>query len=260
MTPIILFRAGFGEAQEFEIAKKYFPMTRQRNAVPPNSLVIGRYSVLPYYKELEEDLKINGSQLLNSYSQHKWIANFDYYDTVKQYTFETWDDSQYIPDVPLVVKGRTNSRKGYWNTKMFAENKKTALEISFNLMEDPLIAEQGVIFRRYEPLVTYEIGINEQRFTNEWRFFFHKTDMLSYGYYWQNAMVIQTNLDPQAIALAKEIAEKVSEYANFFVLDLAEKKSGGWVLVEINDGEMSGLSENDPDMLYSNLRKSIDKG
>ena len=52
----------------------------------------------------------------------------------------------------------------------------------------------------------------------------------------------------------------MSEYANFFVLDLAEKKSGGWVLVEINDGEMSGLSENDPDMLYSNLRKSIDKG
>ena len=262
MNPIVLFRAGFGDEGEAELSGKYFPTTLQRNAVPENSLVIGRYSVLPYYRELQEDLKLKKSALINSYAQHRWIADFDYYDTIKEYTFETWFESHLLPDdgTQFVVKGRTNSRKGYWNTKMFAKDRRTAFMLSSELLEDPLISEQGIIYRRYTPLVTYEIGINEQRFTNEWRFFFHKNDLLSYGYYWQNADVLQKNLDPKAIELAKEIATKVSEHVNFFVLDLGEKESGGWVLIEINDGQMSGLSDNDPETLYSNLKKSMDKG
>ena len=138
MKPIVLFRNGFGDDHELEVVKKTLPFTQQRGAVPADSLVIGRYSVLPYYRELEEDLKLVNSHLINSYRQHRWIADFDYYETVKEYTFETWFDSQYLPkdDTQYVVKGRTNSRKGYWNTKMFAKDRRTAIALSSELLED----------------------------------------------------------------------------------------------------------------------------
>lgn len=259
MKPLVLYRADAENQNEYFVAQKYFETTKQRNAVPENSLVVARYSCLPYFRELEEDLKIKGSRLINNYRQHQWIANFDYYDVVKDYTFETWFEGQDLPEgIPLVVKGRTNSKKGWWNTKMFCENKQVAILTAMELRQDPLIGEQGVIYRRYEPLVTYEIGINEQRFTNEWRFFFYKNELLSYGYYWSHADDIKQIIDPKAIELAKEIATKCSEHVNFFVLDLAEKESGGWVLVEINDGQMSGLSENDPDRLYANLKLEME--
>lgn len=40
-------------------------------------------------------------------------------------------------------------------------------------------------------------------------------------------------------------------------MDIAQKEDGGWVVVELNDGSMSGLSCIDPDELYNNLLKEI---
>jgi hypothetical protein len=260
MNPIVLFRADSENHKEYPVLSKYFEATKLRNAVPENRTVIGRYSCLPYYKELEEDLALKNSKLINSYKQHRWIANFDYYDIVAPYTFETWFDSEHLPDdgTQFVVKGRTNSRKAYWKDKMFAENKRTAILTAISLREDPLINEQGIIYRRYTPLVTYEVGLNGLPFTNEWRFFFYKKQVLSYGYYWTMADDLPKDIHPDGIEFAKKVAELVADHVNFFVLDVAEKKEGGWVLVEINDGQMSGLSENDPETLYANLKKEID--
>lgn len=58
MKPVMLFRQDRETYDEIQIARKYFEVYERRNLIPDNSLVIGRYSVLPYYKELEEDLKV----------------------------------------------------------------------------------------------------------------------------------------------------------------------------------------------------------
>lgn len=68
----------------------------------------------------------------------------------------------------------------------------------------------------------------------------------------------KTSLDPQALELASEIAQIASQRTNFFVLDLAKTKAGKWILIEMNDGQMSGLSENNADELYANLAKAIE--
>ena len=36
-------------------------------------------------------------------------------------------------------------------------------------------------------------------------------------------------------------------------IDVAQTESGEWIVVELNDGQMSGLSENNPEVLYKNL-------
>lgn len=261
-SPVILFRNDGKSQEELDAASKYFPIVNTRSQVIKNSLVIGRYSVLPYYYELCQDLAFNNSRLINSYEQHNWITSFDYYHDLKSYTPKTWDDTNFYsaPDGEFVVKGRTNSKKHKWNSLMFAENKVEAAKVANRLMEDMAIAEQGIVYRRYVPLKTYEVGLHGLPFTNEWRFFFYKNRKLGFSYYWTGCTEHRGNLNRDGINFVSEVASIVSAHCNFFVLDIAEKEDGGWILIEINDGQMSGLSDVQPNELYKNLRKVIEKG
>lgn len=254
----ILYRTNLSNKEELVSAKKYFSVVQNRTAIQPASQVVGRYSVLPFYRELEEDLLILGSRLINSYREHCYIANFDYYWDLLELTPATYFNLSDIPDWggPFVVKGRTNSRKLNWNSQMFARNKSEAINIALDLLQDSLISEQGVIVRDYCPLVKLEEGLNGLPVVNEWRLFFYKETIISYGHYWQNFTDITLPLFTQeALNFAQDIAKKVSSYTSFYVLDIAEKADGGWTLIEVNDGQMSGLNGQDPDLFYRNLKE-----
>lgn len=262
---VCLFRDDQSNREEYEVAQKYLNTVNRRSLVPDDSLVIGRYSVLPYYKELEDDLKNRGSQLVNSYRQHRYIADFEWYEDLKDLTFRTWTS---MVDVPLnvqkfVVKGKTNSRKFDWNTMMYADNRTDALSIAFNLYKDPLIGQQDIIFREYVPLETFEIGINGMPMTNEWRVFFYKGWCVANGFYW-SIMDDMSKVDYYSFFcqdggfnLALQASRLMKDKANFYAIDVAKKADGGWIVVEVNDGQMSGLSTIEPERFYSNLAYSI---
>lgn len=259
MKPVILFRASLAEEEELLTAKKYFEVVEQRNSIK-DSYVIGRYSTLPYYKELEEDLKVNNSILVNSYEQYNWIANFDWYEQLEEFTFKTWFSAVELPDDgQFVVKGRTNSRKQHWDTKMYAKSKGDAIEIGWKLSQDSLIGSQGIVYRKFEKLVTYETGINGLPFTNEWRCFFYKGQLVSYGYYWSIADKTKEKeeLPKEALDFVQKVADIAKNHVNAFVLDIAQKENGDWVLVEVNDFQMAGLSCINYDDFYSSLAELI---
>ncbi len=258
MTPTILFRKTYNEQEEFDAACKHMRVVESRCECR-DALVIGRYSVLPFYHELERDLKHHGSRLINSYEEHRWIADFQYYDVLKDYTFETWDERSFpfskYPG-PFVVKGRTNSKKHQWGSHMYAQDRTAAIEVASLLYQDPLIGQQGLLYRKYEPLVCFERGLNELPFTNEWRCFFLGDTLLAHGYYWSEADVVDRVIAPEGLEFVRQVASLVKDHVSFFVLDIAEKESGGWILVEVNDAQMSGLSMIEPDVLYSNLARA----
>lgn len=264
MKPIILFRQSVVEKEELEIANKHFETTFSRVNLE-NRLVIPRYSALPFYKELEADIKAQGSKLINSFAEHNYIANFDYYHDINENKINTPLSYFDLMSVPknlngYVIKGRTNSNKHQWNKKMFAKNYEDLKKMYFETLENsPLLSDQGIIIREYIPLKTFEIGINDLPFTNEWRFFFYKKDILSYGYYWSSADNIpkKESLPPEAIKFAEEMAEIMSQTCTFFVIDIAETHEGKWIMIEANDGQQSGLSENLAEELYSNLLKKV---
>lgn len=259
MQPIILFRKSLAEENEFEICQEYFITHEQRSKVPYAHKVIGRYSVLPYYKELENDLKEINCSLINTYKQHKWIANFEWYDFLKQFTPESWTDhniSEASKNISFIVKGATNSKKHQWNTKCFAQNRIEALRIAGELKQDSLIGSQEIIYRKYIPLETYEIGINDIPFTNEWRFFFYEDKLVTYGYYWSIASKIPGKIENEGLRFAEYLAKYISSrnLATFYVLDIAKTEDGNWILIEINDGQCSGLSCCDTNVFYKNLK------
>lgn len=260
MKPVILFRKDLDSEAELEVAKKYITCVEYRSQVPSDSLVVGRYSVLPYYRELEVDLTNIGSQLINSRREHGWIADFDYYEDLKDFTFPTWHEKDFPYsgyDGPVVIKGRTNSRKHQWSTKMFAEDRAAAIRVASELANDPFIGPQGLIYRKYIPLKTYELEpISNLPITNEWRLFFYKERLITYGYYWSIAsdeVLAKVKLSKDGLDFANIVAKEAASHVNFFVLDIAEKEEGGWILVEVNDGQQSGLSMNNPFCLYDTL-------
>jgi len=255
----LLTRFDIDTEEEEKFASEIFEnCVSSRMQVPANSLVIGRYSVLPFYNELEKDLNFINSKLINNFSQHKFIADIEkWYPIVEDISPKTWFSRwDLIPEGKYVVKGKTNSRKFKWNTHMFADCKQNLQKVINRLYDDAFISEQGICVREYVPLKTYDIGMNGMPFTNEWRLFFLGNELVSYGYYWSiYERENPEDLPKEAIDFAQMAAKRVSEHTNFFVLDIAQKEDGEWILIEINDGQMSGLSTIDPSSFYKNLLK-----
>jgi hypothetical protein len=263
VTPIILFRDDLDTENERAIASDYLPITSYRSRIPPDSLVIGRYSVLPFYRELERELADSGSRLINSHTEHEWIADVMAWGApggaLDGLTPRSWSEWGRLPEGAYVVKGRTNSRKHQWNTRMFAPTKADIPEIASHLLDDALLIEQGIVVREYIPLRKLGEGLNGLPISNEWRTFWIRTDqgvaLLGRGFYWgSHAELLPLASYPMAAAeLAREAAVRVVPHAAFFVLDVAETADGRWIVIEVNDGQMSGLSMVEADVLYDSL-------
>lgn len=264
----ILFSTEFKTEEEEKIASKFFNVYKSRMEVPPNSLIIGRYSVLPYYKELEYDLNIKNSKLINSYKEHLYVAELmNYIEDLKEMTPKTWSSLEEVPyniDHPLVLKGSTNSKKFLWNTHMYAEDRSSAVKVMLNLMNDSLIGQQQIRVRKYEPLVTFEIGAGGYPITKEFRFFVLDGKIISGGYYWSPFYddLLETHKNELSIEnipkdFLNEAIRRVKDNIRFFAIDVAQKIDGNWIVIEINDGQMSGLCMNEPQILYENLKKVI---
>jgi hypothetical protein len=255
VKPTILFRTYTDNIDEYNVARRHFNVTKLRTNCK-DSPIICRYSALPYYQEVESDLANMGCTLINSWEQHKWVADFEWYEVLKGFTPETWDDYTFpfcSYTGPFIVKGRTNSRKFEWDELMFAKDKRAALNIGAELMKDPYIGTQGIIYRKYIPLETFEIGIYNLPFTNEYRIFFLYDNIVAHGYYWSIAENTNHHLDNAGLEFAKQIGAIIRPHVNFFAIDIAKTVDGQWILIEINDGQQSGLSEINIDQFYKQL-------
>jgi len=262
----VYFRSNVDNLEELlECAKQFktVPCRTKLDGAAVDPTVICRYSALPFNRELEEDLINLGLRPINSSHEHSYIANMDWIHDLNGMTFPTWDRLNEVPgDFPLIVKGRTNSKKFEWNTKMYAATKRRAAEIAAELYNDPLLGPQGLVFRKYVPLKTYEIGVNDMPMTNEWRCFFLGENLVDAGFYWsiidELGHIDRESFDNGGLQLAMEAAKIVAVNARFFVIDVAQGEDGKWWVVEINDGQMSGLSTIPEDRFYQNLRIALE--
>ncbi len=267
MNLVFLFRNSYETQEELDVLTELAPTAtfQSRTLIPPNSLVIGRFSVLPFYKELEEDLKVNNSKLINTYSEHLYIADMqNWYQDLKELTPHTWFSLQsYLSDHyegPVVLKGATNSKRELWRTHMFAANKDEARQVYFNLMDDSLIKTQNVYIRKFEKLVKYCDNIVGMPIVKEFRFFVLNQHLLCGGYYWGNFIEEAGNPKETEVPIEflHKIIKKINNKNNFYSIDVAQKETGEWMVVELNDGCCSGTNSIDPRKLYSAIIKQTE--
>lgn len=265
MEPIILFRGDLDNMDELDAAKKHFPVTLTRLDINRQELVIGRYSVLPFYRELEFDITRKGAKLVNSFREHRYVADvMSWANDLEEMTPSTWLRPEDAPKhCALVLKGATNSKKFQWDTDMFAPDFKTAMEIYGRLQDDSLIGTQDIYLRRYVPLRRLDTGPRGLPISEEYRFFVLNGQVVGSGFYWSSyAHLVTPEITPAAVPpqFLEEAISRVKDRVPFFVMDIARTEDNDWIVIELNDGQMSGLSEVDPDTLYANMRKVLDVG
>ena len=259
---IILYRGQDFEKEELDSAHQFFECTDRRPEIQDGDLVIGRYSLWPFYMDQAKDIEYVGAKLINNYQQHRYIADLqNYVVDLRELTPRTWRDITDLPDKgSFVLKGETNSRKSNWKRDMFAADKKAAIEVYGRLMDDSLIGTQNIYIRRYEPMVTYMEGVNGMPITKEFRFFVAYRQILCGGYYWQN-YIDELPEKPDSNEVPKEflreVIERIGDQSNFYTIDVGISISGKPFVVELNEGQQAGLSCNDPFEMYKSLDKAI---
>lgn len=263
MEYFIYYRRSLMDSDELVAAKKYFTCVDLLSDIKPGAIVVPRYSLYPFASDQCKEILNIGSKPINSFEQHLYIADLqNYVMDLGDLTPKTWFNLHEIPENgPFVVKGETNSKKSNWLKNMFANNKREAIEVQSRLLDDTLINQQKIYVRQYVPLVQYFTGIGGIPITKEFRFFIAYGEILAGAYYWQN-YVDDIENPPSVDEVPKEflqkVINKVGNKSNFYVIDVAQTQSSDWIVVELNCGMQSGLSCNDPDTLYKNLKLALE--
>lgn len=259
----IYYRSSLTPTDEIEAIGKYFPGSK---TVPTGfdygDLVIGRYSVLPFYKDQERTLKEQGQRLINSTLNHLYISQSQYIKDLGKWTSRTWwSPEEMMSDKcytgPYVVKGVTNSKKFNWSTHMFAKDKAAAMDVYCRLQQDSLIGEQQIIFKEFLKFEVLDQSVGDAPpIINEWRVFVLRSEIVAQGFYWASYPEAQM----QAVAPDPAFLQTVISRINvpFYAVDVARDVDGKWWVVEVNDGQMSGLSTIDPDQFYKRLAERAD--
>jgi len=266
---VIYYRESLFEEELEAALEAGFVCESRLTRLLPTDTVLLRYTTLPFAKDVHADLLTIGCKLVNGLSDHEFMADlFKWYKLLKDYTPKTYNQYQMakLPEGSYVVKGCTNSKKAYWNTHMYAPNKASVGKIFGNLVDDSLIGNQEIAIREFVPLKTYMLGINDMPVTSEYRYFFFEDGIIARGFYWQN---YADELDPEAIknpeerfalkALLNVITDKMWDHmkVSFYCVDIAQTADGNWMIVEINDGTMAGLSCINPKEFYGNLYEEL---
>lgn len=273
MRIVLYYRHGYEDMldAEMEALRANFLVTDDLDQIQAGDLVLCRFSLMPFAEALEEEIKARGAQLVHSVNAHDFIADMrEWYPLLGDLTPRTWFDDNVEDNGPFFVKGITNSIKSNWSS-CFASNLEDLARVMHEQSQNALMAAQPYAIRKFVPLVNYgkdpETGAP---LTEEYRVFVFQGQILSSGFYWQsriqeiteycaknNLAMPDTDSVPQDVV--ESIANLIGDRADYMVIDIGRTITGEWIVIELNDATMSGLSANDPWKLYANLRQAIER-
>jgi hypothetical protein len=114
---------------------------------------------------------------------------------------------------------------------------------------------EGLVFREFvefEPLVVH--SKSGMPLTKEFRLIFVDGRLICSLNYWEEGDYAGAT-PPEG--LFAEVAQRVR--SRFFTMDVAQRKDGEWMIVELGDGQVAGLPENaDVEQFYQRLRKAVE--
>lgn len=236
--------------------------------IKPGQTVIPRFRSIPFGLELEKEVIFKGATLINSYREHRQVADIGFWAdelatqglTVPAYNTNNLRLDK-LPEQAWFVKGETNSLKNRWFECCYAETTSDLPRIIANNQADTYIGHQNIYVRPYVEFRKIGDAVDGRPVFNERRCFVYKNQVLSTADYWSSFPEYATPaLDEEKFKTMLDRTVKATiQYATFRVLDFAELPNGEWLMVEINDGCMSGLSDNQPADVWGGLLKAFSK-
>lgn len=166
---------------------------------------------------------------------------------------EIIDMLKYFNEEPIIVKDYVKSRKHEWYKSCYIENSEeteNAIQVIDNFIkgqgED---LNQGIVLRKFVELES--IGFHEKSgmpISNELRLFIFNYKVVCTIGYWDGK---DMNEYPEFVDQILHEFKNIK--SNFFTVDIAKKSNGEWIIMELGDGQVSGLQEYDIKNFYIKL-------
>jgi hypothetical protein len=161
-------------------------------------------------------------------------------------------------DGPIVVKDFVKSRKHEWADAFFIRSASDLPEV--DRVVSNFVSRQGediaggLVFREFVELDT--VGTHPSSglaLGREYRLFFLDRELLASGRYWEEVEYDDDFEVDQFAEIARSIASR------FFSMDVARTRAGDWIVIEVGDGQVSGLPRTfDPMHFYRSLISRLD--
>lgn len=162
-----------------------------------------------------------------------------------------------LGDVPIIVKDFVKSRKHEWAEACFIPSASDRAAVGrvvgrfLELQDDGL--NEGLVFREF---IEFEpVGVHPKSgmpLTEEYRVFWLDGKPVFWAPYWAEGVYRASEPPIEDFA---GVAAAVR--SRFFTMDMARRRDGGWMLVEIGDGQVSGLPrQSEADRFYEALTRA----
>lgn len=222
-----------------------------------------------YYSLLEKNLKLVNSptkyknchylsenyKVIENHTPHSIFFKID-----EKMDFEKiFEEISVFGNNPMIVKDFVKSRKHEWFEACFipnASDKEKVRQVTEKFIE--LQGEdlnEGLVFREF---IEFEALTNHSKsgmpLTKEFRLFFLHKKLVFSTEYWDEG---DYNNSETPNDFFEEIAQTVA--SNFFTMDIAKKENGDWLIIELGDGQVSGLPENaDIENFYQSIKHNYE--
>lgn len=217
------------------------------------------------YRMLWSNLFLDGYLLINSSEQYLNCHYFpEAYTAISNYTSKAWWNANWKENVQtekidwksirdylggdVLIKDFVKSEKG--NPDLFILKKELSNQEFYERVLKFVEARgklfnKGIVFKQVMNLKKYDGE------TNEWRMFFLNNQPINFGF---NSEKLFHTAQPSLETLNKFWQLGKTIKSNFFTMDIAEKEDGSWMILELGDGQVSGLAaQEEPIKIYNTM-------
>lgn len=245
---VYLIPADFAEVGGAENALAYVPEFE----IPTTGIWVGYIPSVEHYSALYNAALAKGIFLVNTPAQHQLVTEFDHFypllkgNTPESIIVDSVADVQRVSErlgFPVFVKGLVKSKKESGWQACVAGNESELETIVVDLLNYPAYTRGQVVVRKLVPLRRLSSSYHQFPITREYRVFLYKQEVLGYGFYWDE-QIESAHLGDQEAQAMLQLAKAASQQLQvpFLAIDVGQLETGEWIVIEVGDGQFSGLS------------------
>jgi len=237
------------EGVEAEDALCHVPA--QGRCVP--GIWIGYIPLPSHYEAIYRASSNLNIRMLNTPSQFRLAEEFDrFYPLIADLTaisetatnLEECEAAARRIGYPVFLKGTIQSLKGSGLKSCIANNPDQLRQIAAALFSSGRKSLGTVVVRERIGLRHSRTGPGDFPFGREYRVFIYNGQVVGLGYYWEGEDKLKALLpdeQAQVLGLAVETSRRLG--VPFVSVDVGQREDLGWIVIEVGDGQFSGLSQ-----------------
>lgn len=229
------------------------------NSIVPIPVIYRGWMLTPeQYQVLYDLLLLKSYQLINNPTHYRTChylpESLPYIASLTPSTiFQSWDSEQSLElllekakdfqNKPVILKDYVKSEKHHWLEACFIPNSSDQSRLKNSILR--LIElrgselNQGIVIREFVELKDLTIHSKSgMPLKEEYRLFFYKQQLVGIYPYWEEGEYLDALPSTSVFeAIARTIPSQ------FFSMDIACTQQGQWLIIELGDGQVSGLPD-----------------